>query len=331
MLGLSEEGQETVSENTILDFHFAHRSNPNFEFEPNETTSRMIWSYLSAANLLVNADKIDIADLEKISVIENATHNQNYLETELFEIYKKFQFNINQLLTIKDSYKLLPKQEGRALVYQGILLTTDVEKKLELLKLLKDSFTEENIANAFDKELDKFLSQIDENEVPSNFTTFYSDNTNKNIKIEDVSIKINNKILHQSKLINYFENEYKTNEIEKDVENFLKKKKKNKKYFFSKKDIIFLEALKSDGIKVSEKYDNLYEINDDKEIPTDIQNMIIKEDIGGALLRLAQVIGQDNLEEIDDDTIYFIISTLNKLDIDPIRNKILLKVLPLKV
>ena len=59
--------------------------------------------------------------------------------------------------------------------------------------------------------------------------------------------------------------------------------------------------------------------------------MIIKEDIGGALLRLAQVIGQDNLEEIDDDTIYFIISTLNKLDIDPIRNKILLKVLPLKV
>ena len=91
MLGLSEEGQETVSENTILDFHLAHRTNPNFEFEPNETTSRMIWSYLSAANLLVNADKIDIADLEKISVIENATHNQNYLETELFEIYKKFQ------------------------------------------------------------------------------------------------------------------------------------------------------------------------------------------------------------------------------------------------
>ena len=59
--------------------------------------------------------------------------------------------------------------------------------------------------------------------------------------------------------------------------------------------------------------------------------MIIKEDIGGALLRIAQVIGQDNIEEIDDDTIYFIISTLNKLDIDPIRNRILLKVLPLKV
>ena len=33
----------------------------------------------------------------------------------------------------------------------------------------------------------------------------------------------------------------------------------------------------------------------------------------------------------DVDTLYFIISTLNQLDADPLRNKILLKVLPLKV
>jgi len=44
-----------------------------------------------------------------------------------------------------------------------------------------------------------------------------------------------------------------------------------------------------------------------------------------------EVIGQDNLDRIDDDTIYFIIATLNQLNIDQIRNEILLKVLPLKV
>ena len=43
------------------------------------------------------------------------------------------------------------------------------------------------------------------------------------------------------------------------------------------------------------------------------------------------MIGQDELDRIDEDTIYFIISTLNQLNIDVIRNKILLKVLPLKV
>ena len=50
-----------------------------------------------------------------------------------------------------------------------------------------------------------------------------------------------------------------------------------------------------------------------------------------ALLRIAEVIGQDELERIDEDTIYFIIRALNQLNIDLIRNRILLKVLPLKV
>ena len=59
--------------------------------------------------------------------------------------------------------------------------------------------------------------------------------------------------------------------------------------------------------------------------------MINNDEKGAALLRLVEVIGQDDLERIDDDTLYFIITTLNQLDINFIRNKILLKVLPLKV
>ena len=49
------------------------------------------------------------------------------------------------------------------------------------------------------------------------------------------------------------------------------------------------------------------------------------------MLRIVEAIGQDELKDIDPDTIYFIISTLNQLNIDPVRNKILLKILPLKV
>ena len=54
-------------------------------------------------------------------------------------------------------------------------------------------------------------------------------------------------------------------------------------------------------------------------------------DIAAAMLRIVEVIGQDELKDIDEETLYFIISTLNQLDADPLRNKILLKVLPLKV
>ena len=98
----------------------------------------------------------------------------------------------------------------------------------------------------------------------------------------------------------------------------------------SKKDIIFIEAIKSDGIEISKKYKDLYEIVE-TEMPTDIQVMINNEDIGGALLRIVEVIGRDKIEDIDDDTLYFIISTFNQLNLDPIRNKILLQILPLKV
>ena len=136
--------------------------------------------------------------------------------------------------------------------------------------------------------------------------------------------------MHQSKLINYFNGDYAKSKIEKDLNNFLKKIKKDKKYFISKKDIIFLEALRSDGIKIAKKYQGLYEINKD-EIPEDIQSMINNNETGAALLRIAEVIGQDKIENIDDDTIYFVIGTLNQLNVDIIRNKFLLKILPLKV
>ena len=59
--------------------------------------------------------------------------------------------------------------------------------------------------------------------------------------------------------------------------------------------------------------------------------MVNNNEKGAAMLRIVEVIGQDELEKMDEDTISFIINTLNQLNIDIIRNKILLKVLPLKV
>jgi len=330
LLGYNDTVNTKISEDSILDFHLSHRTNPNFKFIPNEKTSELIWKYLSTSNLLDKVQDIEITDLEKILIIEKATHNKNYTEEELFELYKRFQFSINQLLNIQESSKLLSKVEARALIYQGILITSDVEKKIELIKILKNLFIKEDIANAFDIELKKVLETIDPEKVPSNYSSFYDtyikDSKEKTVK----NIRINNKILHQSKLINYFIENYPIKDVEKDLNDLLKKIKRDKKYFFSKKDIILVEALKADGIKVSDKFKNLYEVKE-TEMPQDIKVLIDNNDIGGAMLRIVQVIGQDSIKDIDDDTIYFIVKTLNELNVDPIRNKLLLKVLPLKV
>ena len=106
--------------------------------------------------------------------------------------------------------------------------------------------------------------------------------------------------------------------------------KKNKKYYITTKDVILLESLKSDGVKIEKKNQGMYEINK-PNIPYDMQIMINKDELGLFLLRLVEIIGEDKIIDLGTESLYFIISALNQIDLDPIRDKILLKVLPLKV
>ena len=330
LMGYSNGPETSISEKTILDFHLSHRTNPDFSFEPKDATSKEIWKYLSTSNLLSNTSEIELKDIDKIQTIEKATHERNYSEEDMFDLYKRFQFNINQLLNIKESSKVLSNVETRALIYQGILITSDSKKKLELINALKNSFKNDGLENAFEDELKNFLKGINQEDVPANYTSFYEKYTKDENNIQLTNLRINNKILHQSKLVNYFKEDTSYKKIDKDLKEILRKIKKDKKYFFSMKDVILVEALKSDGIKVPERYKDLYELND-LEMPSDIKTLIKDEDIGVAMLRIVEFIGQDRLIDIDANTMYLIINTLNQLNVDPIRNKILFKVLPLKV
>ncbi len=328
LFGYSDVVNTSISEKSILEFHLAHKTNPEFSFVPNENTNPLIWKYLASSNLLYKKNEIDLTELDKIELIEYATHNKNYAEDDLFEIYKRFQFNINQFLNVNDAFKSLSNIESRALLYQRILLESEINKKLELIKTLKNLFIQDNLDNAFQGKLKELLEAYDIDQISSKHTSFYF----KYIEDKKIpkKIKYNEDLIHQSKLLKYFDGEYNISKIQKDLNNYLKKIKKNKKYVLSKKDIILIESLKSDGIKIDKKYSNLYEILD-SEMPTDIQVMINNNEMASTILRLIEVIGQDNLEALDEDTLFFIISALNQLDIDTIRNKILLKVLPLKV
>ena len=329
LFGYTNEIDKAVSEKSILEFHLAHKTNPEFFFEPKENTNPLIWKYLAASNLLYQTNEIDLDELEKIELIEYATHNKNYLEDDLFQIYKRFQFTIDQFLNVKTVFKSLAKIESRALLYQSVLLESDINKKIELMKLLKEAFIKDKIGNAFEEKLKDLLQDIELDQISSKHTSFYLENINTDEK-KQTKIKYNDDLLHQSKLIKYFIGEYNQTKIEKDLNNFLKKIKKDKKYSISKKDIILIESLKSDGIKIDKKYDNLYKILD-SEMPTDIQVMVNNNETASTILRIIEVIGQDELSTLDEDTLFFIISALNQLNIDSIRNKILLKVLPLKV
>ena len=324
-----EQPSEEISDKNILNFHLSHRTIPDFSYQPKNNTPDFIWKYLSSSNLLENIDTIDLEDIEKISLIEKATHEKNYSEKELFELYKRFQFNINQLLNVKDSYKLLKNYEGRALLYQRLILTEDEIQILDLSYKLKESFIKDNIENAFSSELKRVLSKVTQEQVPSNFSSFYNDNLVYQ-PLKKNNTKINNKIIHQSKLLKYFEEQDDIEKVENDLNKLLKSIKKNKDYAVSIKDLILLESLISDGVVISKKYKNMFNF-EQSNIPTDIQLLLSNNETAMVLLRLIEIIGEDDLENLDPDSLYFITSILNKLNLDSIRNKLLLKVLPLKI
>jgi len=203
LFGYTNEIDKTVSEKSILEFHLAHKTNPEFSFEPKEKTNRLIWKYLAASNLLYQTNEIDLDELEKIRLIEYGTHNKNYFEDDLFKIYKRFQFKIDQFLNVKTVFKSLMNIEGRALLYQSILLESDVNKKIELMKLLKEAFIKDKIGAAFEETLKKLLKDIELDQISSKHTSFYLENISTDEK-KQTKIKYNDELLHQSKLIRYF-------------------------------------------------------------------------------------------------------------------------------
>lgn len=327
-MNYEKKDTNNISKKTPLDFHLSHITSENFNFQPDENTKKYIWKYLASYNLLEGINDIDLENDNKIINIEKATNNENYSETELLNLYKRFQFSLDQLLTVKKTYKLLPNHQGRALLYQRLLLTYDTKEKLYLAEELKKSMIEDDIENAFKIQLSNILNNIPIEDVPLNFTNFYENN----IKYENQrsnKIKYNSKIIHQSKLINYFSKEFNLEKATKETNEFMKKIKSNKKYVFSNKDKMLLDSLRHDGVELQKKFQNLYQIN--PNVPTDLQVLINNNDVGMTLLRIVEIIGEDNIKDLGTETQYFIITVLNEINLDKLRNKILLDILPQRI
>ena len=144
-------------------------------------------------------------------------------------------------------------------------------------------------------------------------------------------IKYDDKVLHRSKVIKLFSGEnINEDKINKDFIKIYKKISKNKKYFFSIKDVILLESLSSDGIKMPKDLD-ISSLSKNLTIPSNINSLVEKGEIGMLMLKLVEIIGSDDIENLDPETLYFIVNVLNKAKIKKVRNQILNLALPLRV
>ena len=327
LLGLTNKTDKKIIDNNLFNFYLSHITNENFEYLPNEKTDKYIWRYLSSANL-IKIEEFENEDI--ILTYEKAAAENSFDVDDVFEIYLKMDFNFNQLLNAKEIYKNLPNYKARALIYQSILLSDDAEKKIHLSFLLKDLFIKDKILNIYVEELSNILNTIDPSEIPSNYTELVNENLEKNIK-STRKIKFDNDVLHRSKVIKYFiDKNARVSKTEKDFKSIYKKIKKNKKYFISIKDIIVLESLAADGFTLPLNLE-FSEISSQLTVPENLKKLVKENQIGLVMLKIIEIIGEDNIESLDPETLYFLNKILNQLNLKKIRNNILSEVLPVRI
>ena len=328
LLGINSKTVQKISDKNLLYFYLSSVTIENFKYEPTQKTDKNIWKYLTASNL-INIEKLE--DPEVIKKYEIAANEGNFDKDKIFEIYLSVPFSINQLINADTVYQTLNGYESRALIYQKILLSDNLENKLNLLFLLKELFEKDKLKNVYSEYLSNTLKNIDPNEIPEEFNKI----VNRNIILEKNNdlgkIKYDDKVLHRSKVIKLFSGEnINEDKINKDFIKIYKKISKNKKYFFSIKDVMLLESLFSDGIEMPKDL-NIKELSKDLTIPKNINLLVEKGEIGMLMFKLVEIIGSDDVENLDPETLYFIVNVLNKANIKKVRNQILYLTLPLRV
>ena len=300
----------------------------NFNYEPNDKTKKPIWDYLNASKLI----KVEnTEDVKKITDLEKAANENKFDKNQIFEIYKQFKFELNTLITANSSYRSLSGLESRALIYQKYLLAENTTSQLSYLFLLKDLFKKDKLSNVYSKFLSDKLENIKAKDIPEKYKETVAKNIVKEKEYQEGKIKFNDKILHRSKVLKYFiEDDYSKSKAAKDLKVVYKKIRKNKNYFFSAKDLAIVESLKKDGVKVTEDI-NFKKFAERYSVPKNLVDLANKNQKGYLALKIVEIIGEDDVKNLDSETIYFITNLLNQVNLSQFRNTIIASALPLRV
>ena len=228
LLGISSQTSDKVNDKNLLNFYLSSVTIKNFNYEPNQRTSKEIWKYLNAANLITLED---ITDKKKISELELAA-SLNQVDTEIiFGIYKKIPFDLNTLINAKNLFQTLDDIEARSLIYQKYLLAEDISSKLEYLFLLEELFKKNKLLTVYSEFLGKQLVEIGLENMPENYKELAEIKILSNQESEAGKVKYNDKILHQSKIMKFYLENESNKKVQKDINKIFKKYRKIENIF----------------------------------------------------------------------------------------------------
>ena len=324
LLGITSKTTKKIKDDNLLNFYLSSVTIKNFTYEPTKKTQKIIWEYLNAANLIKLEDD---RDKEKLKSLEIAANQNQFDKQKIFDIYSNISFDLNSLIKAEDIYLTFDDIDARALIYQKYLLSDNEENKIKLLFLLKDLFQKDKLLNIFVEFLSDRLKEINLDNVSESYKEVVQKNIITKEELRLGKIKYDDKILHRSRLLRYFNNEIDQKKAQKDFIRIYKKIKKNRKYFFSAKDLALVESLARDGFEIPKELD-YREISKKYSIPSNLLELGKSKQSAFLTLKLVEIIGEDEAYNLDPETIYFITHLLNQNNLKKIRNEILISALP---
>ena len=327
LLDVTEKVDDKIKDDNLLNFYLSSITIPDFEYEANNQTNKYIWEYLNAANL-VTID--DFENKEKIKIFELAANDGTLDKSKIFEIYKKKVFNISTLVNAEDTYQSLDGIEARSLIYQKYLLSENSESQLKYLFLLKDIFQKDNLSNVYNEYLSDRLKEINKDDIPQAYQEVVNKNIISDKNYKGSKIKYDDKIVHKSRVLRrYTEKDTPKIKTQKDLEGVYKKIKRNKKYFFSAKDLALIQSLEKDGFVIPKEIKH-NEAAKKYDIPSGLLNLMKNGEIGLLALKFVEILGEDEISNLDPETIYFLVNILNQSNLMTFRNKVLVAALPFR-
>ena len=324
LLGISNKTTNKINDDNLLNFYLSSITIENFKYEPKKNTKKVIWEYLNSANLI----KVDnFENKEKIKKLELAANKDQFEKKKIFDIYRKIPFDLNNLIDAENIYQTLDGSDARALIYQKFLLSDNVENKVQLLFLLKNLFKKDNLSNVYAEFMSDRLKEIDIEKIPDSYKEAIAKNIIKKEELKFGKIKYDDKVLHKSRVIKYYTEDINQKKAQKNLDKIYKKIKKNKKYFFSAKDLALIESFVQDGFEIPKEL-NYLEISKKYDIPSSLLQLTKNNEPAFLTLKIVEIIGEDEIYDLDPETIYFITHLFNQINLKKLRNEILISALP---
>ena len=326
LLGVTEKTTNKISEKSLLNFYLSSITIKEFDFKPNKNTKEEIWKYLNASNLIKLEDTSDKKRLKELEIAAN----QGQVDKDLiFRIYQQVPFTLSELINAKNTYQILETSDAKPLIYQKYLLSEDNDSKIEYLLLLEELFKKENLLNIYSKFLSDKIQEIGIDNISERYQEVAQNRIINDDEFLLGKVRYNDKILHQSKIIKYFIEEENEKKVQKDIDKVFKKISKNRKYFYSAKDLALADALIYDGFNLPSNFD-YQELSKKYDIPNNLLKLIDDNQNAFLALKIVEIIGEDEPNQLDPETIYFITNLLNKMNLKKIRNIVFNSALPLR-